>query len=94
LRIAAHRVHNPLDVTYHSMSPYRLGSDTVVRYIVRPRKPAEMAPANFLHDRMAQRLAPVVFDFLVQVRAGRPLTTWRTRTRSGSATTIARSLSE
>jgi hypothetical protein len=53
------------------MSPYRLGGTMAVRYIVRPRNPGEvsrMASPDFLSERLAMRLAPLILDFFVQVR--------------------------
>jgi hypothetical protein len=71
------KIADPFDTTYHSMSPYGLGSDLVVRYIVSPTErsgddggvPEE--ETNYLRDRMAQRLSrghDVVLDFSVQIR--------------------------
>ncbi len=73
------RVDSPLHATYHSMTPYLLGSSTVVRYAAAPEQPSE-APApgrsdNFLGEALASELRPgparqdQVFNFLIQVRA-------------------------
>ena len=80
-RTAAQQVSSPLTATYHSMTPYLLGDDVVVRYVAIPR-PAARDPAragagdNFLQAALAAELTPAeeagermaVFDFAVQVR--------------------------
>jgi hypothetical protein len=78
LRLMANRVGDPLDASYFSMSAYALGG-RVVRYLVTPVRqtgaalPDRPAPADFLRDRLAARLAGGVgpaatFDFSVQLR--------------------------
>jgi hypothetical protein len=83
LRIALVRIGNPLTATYHSMSPYLLGEEHVVRYVVGPVRPRNDIPSwwsllfgsrpeNFLQEAMVRDLRPagddVVFDFSVRVR--------------------------
>ncbi|MCA6113011.1 catalase [Bradyrhizobium cenepequi] len=64
------RINNPLTATYHSMSPYLLGEDNVVRYRVSPvRRDNDVTPwwwsflfqsrsENFLQDALVRDLAP------------------------------------
>jgi hypothetical protein len=84
VRTALVRVGNPLTATYHSMSPYLLGEDNVVRYLVSPAQRQDDVPSwwllfgslsqSFLQERMLRDLRPsppgddVVFDFSVHVR--------------------------
>jgi hypothetical protein len=65
---------HPFDCAYHSMTPYALGEDTVVRYIVEPRDPDHFtrfrAPAgtdNALSVSLRESLAyePIVLDLYV-----------------------------
>ena len=81
---AFRKIDSPLRETYHSMTPYQLGDDKVVRYMARPLKtPARLVPANidqssdnFLHDAMAAELDPsthpagekALFEFCVRWR--------------------------
>jgi hypothetical protein len=81
---ALHRIESPLLATYHSMTPYQLGGDKVVRYKVTPKhtprrvppRGSEMHRDDFLHDSLVAELDPTrhhaedkaVFDFCVQVR--------------------------
>ncbi len=80
---ASRRPGSPLAVAYHSMTPYQLGDDRVVRYIATPTRRASGSPENqeplgdnFLHDALVSTLdpstnpngEPVVFDFSVHVR--------------------------
>lgn len=81
LRLFFLTIEDPFDATYHSMSPFALGSSLVVRYIVTPVQrsaangstdgAAEERP-NFLRSRMRRRLASpgngIVLDFSVQIR--------------------------
>ena len=78
------KVSSPLRATYHSMTPYQLGSDKVVRYKVTPLdtpraviSPGSVRrPENCLHDALLAELDPslhdvgekAVFDFSVQLR--------------------------
>lgn len=88
IRIATQPVATPLGVAYHSMTPYLLGDDTVVRYAALPRsipyaRHCESGGSNdnFLRAAMIAELDPAthapgqaaVFDFAVMVRhAPRP----------------------
>ncbi|MCA1458907.1 catalase [Bradyrhizobium sp. BRP22] len=69
IRTAIVRIGNPLTATYHSMSPYLLGEDHVVRYLVRPVRPQNDIPSwwsllfgsrseNFLQEAMLRDLRP------------------------------------
>jgi hypothetical protein len=85
LATALHRIESPLHASYHSMTPYQLGSDRVVRYRATPvHVPravfpirSEARPESFLHDSLVAELDPTqhdpeekaVFDFSVQVRS-------------------------
>jgi hypothetical protein len=76
---------SPLHSAYHSMTPYLLGDDQVVRYRVRPAQvpgsasgwPWRLCDANYLHRALAAALRPrrpavpdkAVFDFSLQLRA-------------------------
>jgi len=78
------QIDSPLRTTYHSMTPYKLGDDKVVRYVAMPvRAPLPALPAeresqrdNFLRDSLQAELDPMrhdptekaVFDIAVQVR--------------------------
>jgi hypothetical protein len=63
---AVRRIDSPLRETYHSMTPYQLGDDNVVRYTARPLHTPASPPAvgndrsssDFLHDAMAAELDP------------------------------------
>ncbi len=85
LLFASFKTHkNPLTIEYFSQTPYRLGPEHVVKYVVVPvvadareLKPIELSPLdpqsaqpNFLRDAMAAHLAAheAVFDFNVQLR--------------------------
>jgi catalase len=83
LRTASQRVRSPLAIPYHSMTPYQLGEDRVVRYLATPIPSARSATEaeeplgnDFLRDALVAALKPdqpaddaaVVFDFAVQVR--------------------------
>ena len=68
-RTALVRIGNPLTFTYHSMSPYLLGEDHVVRYVVGPVRPQDDVPSwwsllfgslseTFLQDAMLRDLRP------------------------------------
>ena len=74
---------SPLHASYHSMTPYLLGDDQVVRYRASPariphaapRRPWRLCDKNFLRDGLAAELRPgppesdqVVIDFFVQLR--------------------------
>jgi catalase len=81
---ACRKIDSPLRETYHSMTPYQLGNEKVVRYMARPlQTPAGLPPANnnqssdnFLHDAMAAELDPrthltgekAMFEFCVRCR--------------------------
>jgi hypothetical protein len=80
---ALQQVESPLRATYHSMTPYLLGEDTVVRYVATPRQipPPDAtgwrAPGpNFLRRALLAELRPrtpapideASFDFCVQLR--------------------------
>jgi hypothetical protein len=81
---ARHRTKSPLHASYHSMTPYQLGGDKVVRYKATPvRIPRavfpvleQSRPESSLHDTLAAELDPTqhnpgeeaVFEFSVQVR--------------------------
>ncbi len=69
VRTALVRIGNPLTATYHSMSPYLLGEDHVVRYVVGPVQRQDDAPSwwsllfgslseKFLQDAMLRDLTP------------------------------------
>ena len=77
------RVASPLGVAYHSMTPYLLGDDTVVRYVALPWSIPHARPGdrggsndNFLRAAMIAELDPAthspdeaaVFDFAVRLR--------------------------
>jgi hypothetical protein len=78
------RIDSPLRTAYHSMTPYQLGDDKVVRYLATPmRTPRQAFPVsaegpreNFLRDSLRAELDPTqhdptekaVFDIAVQVR--------------------------
>jgi hypothetical protein len=77
------RIDSPLRGTYHSMTPYRLGDNKVVRYSASPVQTpggelvgANGSRQNFLHDALVAELDPgqpradakAVFDFSVRVR--------------------------
>jgi hypothetical protein len=81
-KTALRKVTSPLESDYHSMTPYLLGPDRVVRYVAtplakpgRPKKSSELGD-NFLHDALATALNPdkhpkgavVAFDFSVQIK--------------------------
>jgi hypothetical protein len=81
-KTALRKVTSPLESDYHSMTPYLLGPDRVVRYVAtplskpsRPKKPSELGD-NYLHDALAAALNPdkhpkgavVAFDFAVQIK--------------------------
>ena len=81
-KTALRKVTSPLESDYHSMTPYLLGPDRVVRYVAtplskpsRPKRPGELGD-NYLHDALATALNPgthpkdavVAFDFLVQIK--------------------------
>jgi hypothetical protein len=83
---AFRKIDSPLRETYHSMTPYQLGGDNVVRYFARPlQTPAPLGGAtdlhgdDFLHDAMVSELNPAthrqdekaVFEFCVR-RRGHP----------------------
>ncbi|WP_454619817.1 catalase [Bradyrhizobium cenepequi] len=69
-RTAVVRINNPLTATYHSMSPYLLGEDNVVRYLVSPvRRDNDITPwwwsflfrsrsENFLQEALVRDLTP------------------------------------
>lgn len=68
VRTALVRIGNPLTFTYHSMSPYLLGEDHVVRYVVGPVQRRNDVPSwwsllfgslseKFLQERMLRDLA-------------------------------------
>jgi hypothetical protein len=68
-RTALVRIGNPLTATYHSMSPYLLGEDHVVRYVVGPVQRQDDVPSwwnllfgslseKFLQDAMLRDLRP------------------------------------
>jgi hypothetical protein len=77
-------VDSPLRATYHSMTPYLLGEDRVVRYVAVPLETPEAEPTaawpapggNFLRRALIAELRPRVqprvdkasFDFAVQIR--------------------------
>lgn len=74
-RLLFDKIADPFDTTYHSMSPFALGSSLVVRYIVAPTQPSDDAVGDkeqpdFLRDRMRRRLSRqgVALDFSVQIR--------------------------
>lgn len=82
LKTAARKVTSPLESDYHSMTPYLLGPDRVVRYVATPlSKPSPPQSRsslgdNYLHDALITRLNPerhpkgevVAFDFSVQIK--------------------------
>jgi hypothetical protein len=81
-RTALRKVTSPLESDYHSMTPYLLGPDKVVRYVATPlsrrrrRKRRSDLGDNYLHDALAEALDPgshpegavVTFDFAVQIK--------------------------
>jgi hypothetical protein len=69
VRTALVRIGNPLTATYHSMSPFLLGEDHVVRYVVGPVQRQDDIPSwwsllfgslseTFLQDALVRDLAP------------------------------------
>ncbi|MDI4232384.1 catalase [Bradyrhizobium sp. Arg237L] len=69
LRTAIVRINNPLTASYHSMSPYLLGEQHVVRYLVSPVPARNDVPSwwsfffrsrpdNFLQEAMLRDLSP------------------------------------
>jgi hypothetical protein len=81
LGMAKNQADSPVDLTYYSQTPYRLGPDLVVKYRLRPLRPRapenswlRKAP-NYLFKALRDRLAPsqgtdVEFEFAVQVGDG------------------------
>jgi hypothetical protein len=82
--ISRKKIKSPLRAAYHSMTPYQLGGDKVVRYKATPVHTPRAVPLgsktqseNFLHDSLVAELDPTqhdpeekaVFDFSVQLRA-------------------------
>jgi catalase len=73
LGIALHRVRNPLNIRYFSMTPYRFGA-SACKFSARPAgTPSPFVAADtpdFLHANLARHLAQTgaAFDFMVQVR--------------------------
>jgi hypothetical protein len=81
LSLLFNHIENPLNATYHSMSPFALG-ERVVRYVVMPvgKGPSGTAPTgapDFLRERLVERLASdgtevadavAAFTFAVQLR--------------------------
>ena len=83
-RSAIQSVDSPLNVTYHSMTPYLLGDDKVVRYLATPVRAQNAPPrmdrgrpnGNSLRAAMVAELNPethsrdekAVFDFAVRIR--------------------------
>ena len=77
-------VTSPVEMVYHSMTPYKFGADKVVRYIATPLAKPSRAPKknrgalgeNYLHDALVATLspdrhpdgAPIAFDFAIQIR--------------------------
>jgi hypothetical protein len=69
---------NPLDSRYFSASPFLFGKDTVAKFAVKPRDPANTpVPSNPSRDYLREALKksldintgkPAVFDFQVQIR--------------------------
>jgi hypothetical protein len=75
---------SPLHATYHSMTPYLLGDDQVMRYRAspgqvpspEPKRPWRLCDENFLRRALAAELRPgrspvadkAVFDFSLQIR--------------------------
>ncbi len=83
IRSASQRVASPLGVAYHSMTPYLLGDNAVVRYVALPRSIPDAhgldrrgSNDNFLRAAMIAELDPAthprgeeaVFDFAVKIR--------------------------
>lgn len=76
--IASARQHNsPLDARYWSMTPYRLGTQKVVKYSLTPtsayRTPADIKQsATHLQEAFEAHLKqnPATFDFQIQVGSG------------------------
>jgi Catalase len=76
--------HNPLSITYHSMSPFLFGENKVVRYVVSPARRPDIPDTwwtyfsprseTCLQDALVRDLDPdqpghdVVFDFSIRVR--------------------------
>jgi hypothetical protein len=69
------RIANPLQINYHSTTPYLLGAGQAVKYAAHPRNfiadtiPSP-APANFLRDAMKTQISQddAYFDFCIQRR--------------------------
>lgn len=67
---------SPLQATYWSQTPYRLGPKQAVKYVVVPRngdmKLSSDRSADFLKEAMVQQLTthkiPAIFDFCVQLQ--------------------------
>lgn len=77
--IATTQLGNPLDSPYFSASPFLFGKDTVAKFGVKPRDPADPSvpppnpSPNYLREAMKKSLdmisgKPAVFDFQVQIR--------------------------
>jgi hypothetical protein len=73
-RIIRRRLNHPFEVAYHSMTPYALGEDTAVKYMVQARDPERFsrfrAPSgteNPLSVTLQESLAhePIVLDFYI-----------------------------
>jgi catalase len=73
LAIARQKVHNPLNIRYWSMAPYRLG-EGACKFSARPAGVPSPFTAtdsrDFLHANLARHLAKTdaSFDFMVQLR--------------------------
>jgi hypothetical protein len=73
LAIAGHKVRNPLDIRYWSMTPYRFG-EGACKFSARPAGASSSFVAtdspDFLHANLARQLAETgaSFDFMVQLR--------------------------
>jgi hypothetical protein len=74
-RIIAPRIHHPFELVYHSMTPYALGDDTAVKYVVEARdrarfgqfRPATRTGANTLSVALQESLThePIELDFFI-----------------------------
>lgn len=73
-KIFLHKVRNPLNLRYWSMTPYRFGGDTACKFSARPAGTPSPFTAtgadDFLRVNMAMHLAKMgaAFDFMVQLR--------------------------
>ena len=83
IKTAIRRVDSPLEIDYHSMTPYLFGPDRVVRYVATPlaaprhaKRDRNLLGDNYMHDELVAALNParhpkgtsIAFDFSIQVK--------------------------